>query len=75
MMNEKYEDIPKDDELKEEFIQRNNDNLSFNRLYICGILLLFLILTFKMPNKDNLKIELKEELKKELKSELKVELT
>ena len=74
MMNEKYEDIPKDDELKEEFIQRNNDNLSFNRLYICGILLLFLILTFKMPNKDNLKIELKEELKKELKSELKVEL-
>ena len=75
MMNEKYEDIPKDDELKEEFIQRNNDNLSFNRLYICGILLLFFILTFKMPNKDNLKIDLKDELKKELKSELKVELT
>ena len=74
-MDENYEDIPKGEDLNGEFILKNTDNnLTLNKFYICGIVLIIIIVTFKIPNKDKFKSEMKAELKKELKDELKVEL-
>ena len=74
-MNEEFDSDIETKYLNEEknelIIPSNNNNIPFNKLYISGLIIIILIFSFNMVNKDTLKKELKKELTESLNNTLK----